>query len=135
MMKEDVAYNVSPERAFEITRNTIGTPEKGTWLSDKGTFTDILGEVDSNQKFSVGFFASKSQTRASYFQARLLAKAYGTEANRFMNGFRISTLERVSLFKARIPVAGEGNAMFVENAGLPFGGPEIIIKPPLSNNP
>jgi hypothetical protein len=134
MLQENIGYNISSERAFDPERLTLGTKKSGTWISDFKTAADVLGDVNVNEKFTVGFFSSG--TKVSYFRTRLLEHAFALNPSyRLMDGFRLSQIKQISRYNPRLPLALEGNERFVEGAGLPFGGPELIIKPPISNNP
>jgi hypothetical protein len=125
MLADNAGYLVARISSFD--RDTIGTKNSGTFLTDKEAITEIIGKKDPNQDYTVGLITFGNQV--SYYKARLLALGLGTDQNRFLQGFRFAELTDLRNYHPASPLYGNDN--HVMGAGLPLGGPELWLKEPL----
>jgi len=119
MLADDTGYNVSPESTFQ-NYPTIG--REGTFVTDRAAIADILGEDFKPGQFNGGFK-----------QAGQLETALGLEPGSLSDGFRITEVKGISGMAPTSPLPLAANRFFLgPGRGLPGGGPEIQIRPPIS---
>jgi RHS repeat-associated protein len=113
MLADDVGYNVSPESWFS-KYDTLG--RSGTYLTDRQAIADVLGD------FKLG------PQRLPPITTTALEKALGLEPGSLNNGFRITEVQGISKMNPRSPLTG--NRYYLgPGAGLPGGGPEMVVDP------
>jgi hypothetical protein len=105
--------NVSPESWFS-KYDTLG--RSGTYLTDRQAIADVLGD------FKLG------PQRLPPITTTALEKALGLEPGSLNNGFRITEVQGISKMNPRSPLTG--NRYYLgPGAGLPGGGPEMVVDP------
>ncbi|RYY76051.1 MAG: RHS repeat protein [Gammaproteobacteria bacterium] len=111
MLKQDVGYNVSPIGWDAYP--SIG--REGSFISDKQSVTDILGNIDSVSILTID--------KSKVIQ---LENAFGLEPGSLQDGFKIRQVNNIGLRAPRSPM--EGNRFFL-GAGnhLPGGAPEMVV--------
>jgi hypothetical protein len=110
-------YNVSPEALFG-KYSAIG--KEFTYITDKKAIADVIGDFETGNIGSV-----------TTSQAANLEQALGLQTGSLADGFRISRIEGILSRSPASPLTG--NQFFLgPGQGLPGGGPELMVNPPIS---
>ena len=116
MLQDDVGYNVSPESVFE-NYSTVGRNQ--TYITDKAAIADLIGDFEAGGTY-----------RITAQQSAELEVALGLSRGDLAEGFRISRIGGISSMNPASPLVG--NQYFLgPGRGLPGGGPELTIRPPV----
>jgi hypothetical protein len=116
MLERDVGYNVSAERVFR-EYPTIG--ETQTYVTDKEAIANVIGE-----------FEGGGVMRVPAERASVLEEALGLDRGILADDFRITIQEGLSKLDPQIPTSGN-RYWRGPGQGLPGGGPELVVKPPI----
>ncbi len=118
ILSNDAGYNVTPERVFTTyPGSTIG--KNSTFITNEAPISDIIGDFHGTKTIYVTFD-----------QAVALENALGLEPGTLVNGFRISKISNLGSLDLSYPL--KGNTLFLgPGQGLPGGGTEITINPPV----
>jgi hypothetical protein len=120
LVNRDVGYNVSPESYFGPDgHSTLG--QRSTYITDKEAIADIIGE------FEMG-----GTVRITRDQAMTLEMGLGLRIGKLWDGFRVSRISGISGMSPRVPTDGDPEFFLGPGAGLPGGGPELVVSPPIS---
>jgi len=122
MLENNVGYNVSPESWFS-QYPTLGS--NGTFVTDAQALQD-LGISPTNGAYKVGLFDDIGTVSAD--NAANLEKGLGLQPGSLLNGFRVTEVDGLQSLSPASPLTGN-NLFLGPGAGLPGGGPEMIVQP------
>lgn len=116
MLSQNTGYNISSEVSFSFF-SEIGKSE--TYITSKPTISEVIGN-----------FEGKGSITISQAEATALETSLGLRPGSLSEGFRISKIRGINEMDLHYPV--KGNNLFLgPGKGLPGGGPEVTISPPL----
>jgi len=120
ILSQDAGYNVTPEYVFaDYPGSTIGL--KSTFITNKSAISDIIGDFHGTKTIYV-----------TSDQAVALENALGLKSGSLVNGFRISKISNLDSMDLSYPLEGDPLLFRGPGQGLPGGGTEITINPPVS---
>jgi hypothetical protein len=119
ILRQDAGYNVTPEYVFaDYPGSTIGL--KSTFITDESAISDIIGNFHRAKTIYV-----------SLNQAIALETALGLKPGTLIDGFRISKISNLNSLDLSYPLKGTEPLFLGPGKGLPGGGTEITINPPV----
>ncbi len=122
ILSKDAGYNLTPEEIFmRYPGSTIGL--KSTFITNEAAISSIIGDFHGTKTIYITFD-----------QAVALENALGLSPKTLVDGFRISKISNLDNLNLSYPADGTNVFFLGPGKGLPGGGTEITINPPVSMN-
>jgi hypothetical protein len=122
ILSKDAGYNLTPEEVFmRYPGSTIGL--KSTFITNEAAISGIIGDFHGTKIIYITFD-----------QAVALEDALGLPPKTLVDGFRISKISNLDNMNLSYPADGTNEFFLGSGKGLPGGGAEITINPPVSMN-
>ena len=119
ILSNDAGFNVTPESVFtDYPGSTIGL--KSTFITNEAAITKVIGDFHGTKTIYI-----------TYDQAVSLETALGLESGTLVDGLRISKISNLGSMDLTYPLKANNPLFRGPGQGLPGGGTEITINPPI----